>query len=84
MLSLQPSLSEQDVKRIHDHSLDILQNVGIEYKTPKALEILEARNCKVDYDRNWAALPPTSSNGPSRALLEMFCLVHATLSATCF
>jgi len=58
MLSLQPSLSEQDVKRIHDHSLDILQNIGIEFKTPKALKILEARNCTVDYNRNWAALPP--------------------------
>jgi len=58
MLSLQPALSEQDVKRLHAHSLDILQNVGIEYKTPKALEILENRGCKVDYDRNWASIPP--------------------------
>jgi len=58
MLSLQPALSEQDVKRIHAHSLDVLQNVGIDYKTPKALEILEDRGCKVDYDRNWASVPP--------------------------
>lgn len=58
MLSLQPALSEQDVKRIHAHSLDTLQNVGIDYKTPKALEILEDRGCKVDYDRNWASIPP--------------------------
>ena len=58
MLSLQPALSEQDVKRIHAHSLDVLQNVGIDYKTPKALEILEDRGCKVDYDRNWASIPP--------------------------
>ncbi|MFH2037829.1 MAG: trimethylamine methyltransferase family protein [Chloroflexota bacterium] len=58
MLSLQPALSEQEVKRIHDHSLDILQNVGIEYKTPRALEILEERDCKVDYKRNWASIPP--------------------------
>lgn len=58
MLSLQPALSEQDVKRIHARSLDILQNVGIDYKTPRALEILEERGCKVDYDRNWASIPP--------------------------
>ena len=58
MLSLQPALSEKDVKRIHEHSLDVLHNVGIDYKTPKALEILEQRGCKVDYDRNWASIPP--------------------------
>ncbi|MFH2040044.1 MAG: trimethylamine methyltransferase family protein, partial [Chloroflexota bacterium] len=58
MLSLQPALSEQEVKRIHDHSLDILQNVGIDYKTPRALEFLEERNCKVDYNRNWVSIPP--------------------------
>ena len=58
MLSLQPALSEQDVKRIHEHSLDVLQSVGIDYKTPKALEILEDRGCKVDYERNWASIPP--------------------------
>ena len=58
MLSLQPALAEQDVKRIHEHSLDVLQSVGIDYKTPRALEILETRGCKVDYDRNWASIPP--------------------------
>ena len=58
MLSLQPALSEKEVKLIHNHSLDVLNNVGIDYKTPKALEILEERGCKVDYDRNWASIPP--------------------------
>ncbi len=58
MLSLQPALSEQDVKRIHAHSLNVLESVGIDYKTPKALEILEERGCKVDYERNWASIPP--------------------------
>lgn len=58
MLSLRPALSEQDVTRIHEHSLDVLQNVGIDFKTRKALEILEDRGCKVDYDRNWASIPP--------------------------
>src|SRR5210317_1811128 len=58
MLSMQPALSEQDVKRLHAHSLDVLDNVGIDYKTPKALEVLEEKGCKVDYDRNWASIPP--------------------------
>ena len=58
MLSLKPALSEQDVKRIHVRSLDTLQTVGIDYKTPKALEILEEKGCQVDYDRNWASIHP--------------------------
>ena len=58
MLSLQPAMSAEDVKRVHEHSLDVLENVGIDYKTPKALEILEDRGCKVDYDRSWASIPP--------------------------
>ena len=58
MLSLQPALSGEDVSRIHEHSLDVLSYVGIDYKTPKALEILEEKGCKVDYKRNWASIPP--------------------------
>jgi trimethylamine:corrinoid methyltransferase-like protein len=58
MLSLQPALSGEDVSRIHQHSLDVLADIGIDYKTPKALEILEEKGCKVDYKRNWASIPP--------------------------
>ncbi|HSG43256.1 MAG TPA: trimethylamine methyltransferase family protein [Anaerolineales bacterium] len=58
MLTLVPVLSEGDVKRIHAHSLDVLENVGIDYKTPKALEILEEKGCRVDYDRNWVSIHP--------------------------
>ena len=58
MLSLQPAISTADVKRIHEHSLDVLENVGIDYKTPRALEILEDKGCHVDYGRNWAFIPP--------------------------
>jgi len=56
-LSLEPVLASQDVRRIHEHSLDLLERVGIVYNTPRALEVLEARGCPVDYDRNWASLP---------------------------
>jgi len=56
-LSLQPILTHHDVERIHEHSLDLLERVGIDYKTPRALEILEKMGCPVDYDRTWASLP---------------------------
>lgn len=56
-LSLMPSLGRHDVERIHEHSLDLLERVGIDYKTPRALEILEEAGCPVDHDRTWASLP---------------------------
>ena len=56
-LSLQSSLNEEQVKSIHDRSLHLLENVGIDYKTPRALEILEGAGCAVDYDRTWASIP---------------------------
>jgi trimethylamine--corrinoid protein Co-methyltransferase len=56
-LSLMPVLTRQDIERIHMRSLDLLERVGIDYKTPRALEILEKLGCAVDYDRTWASLP---------------------------
>ena len=56
-LALKPVLSHHQIERIHEHSLDLLERVGIDYKTPHALKILEASGCQVDYDRTWASLP---------------------------
>jgi len=56
-LSLTPALARHDVERIHECSLDLLERVGIDYKTPRALETLEDLGCPVDYDRTWAGLP---------------------------
>ncbi|MBL7062773.1 MAG: trimethylamine methyltransferase family protein [Anaerolineae bacterium] len=56
-LSLRPTLTRHDVERIHEHSLDLLERVGIDYKTHRALEVLEKSGCPVDYDRTWASLP---------------------------
>jgi trimethylamine--corrinoid protein Co-methyltransferase len=56
-LSLKPILTRHDIERIHEHSLDLLERVGIDYKTPRAIEILEQMGCLVDYNRTWASLP---------------------------
>ena len=56
-LSLGPVLTRQEIEKIHSLSLDILERVGIDYKTPQALEVLENFGCPVDYSRNWASLP---------------------------
>jgi trimethylamine--corrinoid protein Co-methyltransferase len=56
-LSLSPTLTRHDIERIHHHSLDLLERVGIDYRTPRALDILAELGCPVDYDRTWASLP---------------------------
>jgi trimethylamine--corrinoid protein Co-methyltransferase len=56
-LSLMPVLARHDIERLHEHSLDLLEGVGIDYQTPRALEILEQAGCPVHYDRTWASLP---------------------------
>jgi trimethylamine--corrinoid protein Co-methyltransferase len=56
-LALMPALTRQDVERIHAHSLDLLERVGIVFNTPRALEVLEPLGCTVDHDRTWACLP---------------------------
>lgn len=56
-LSLSPVLTRQEIDKIHEHSLDLLERVGIDYKTHQALQVLEKFGCPVDYERTWASLP---------------------------
>lgn len=56
-LSLAPVLTRQEIEKFHEHSLDLLEKVGIDYKTPQALQVLEKFGCPVDYERTWASLP---------------------------
>ena len=75
MLSLQPAISEKEVQLIHENSLDVLENVGIDYKTPRALEILEEHGCQVNYQENRALIPPdlvewAVQNAPREIVLQ--------------
>jgi trimethylamine--corrinoid protein Co-methyltransferase len=56
-LTLKPVLTRHQIDRLHEHSLDLLERVGIDYQTPRALEVLEEAGCRVDYGRTWASLP---------------------------
>jgi len=56
-LSLTSTLTQTETETVHRRSLDLLEAVGIEYNTPRALEVLEALGCPVDYERGWASLP---------------------------
>lgn len=55
---LTPILKPHEIEKLHQNSLDILQRVGIDYKTPRALEILENAGCRVDYQTNRAWIHP--------------------------
>ena len=40
-IALKPVLARHEIKELHERSLEVLERVGIDYKTPRALEILE-------------------------------------------
>ena len=44
-------LSKQQVEQVHDASIRILQEVGIDFRYPPALEILKKGGAKVDGER---------------------------------
>jgi trimethylamine--corrinoid protein Co-methyltransferase len=56
-LSLSPVLARNDLERVHERGLDLLERVGVNFNTPRALEYLEKVGCPVDYGRTWASLP---------------------------
>ncbi len=41
-------LTDEDVRRIHTATLDVIQNVGVRFPSHKALDIWEAHGAKVD------------------------------------
>jgi trimethylamine--corrinoid protein Co-methyltransferase len=56
-LTLHPVLTRTEIDCIHTHSLDLLERVGIDYRTPRALDILAQAGCPVDRDGTRARLP---------------------------
>ena len=51
-------LSADEVRRIHETSLDILSEVGCVYYSRRALDVLAAAGATVDYESTVATLPP--------------------------
>jgi len=41
-------LSPAQIELIHDYSMRVLEDTGIEFKLPEALDILETNGCDVD------------------------------------
>ncbi len=52
-------LTPAEVKRIHDATLHIIENVGVRFKSKRALEIWEAHGANVDHDKMIVKAKPT-------------------------
>jgi len=50
-------LTEEEKVRVHELSMQILENVGIKYRGQRALPLLEKNGAKVDWDTGIARIP---------------------------
>src|SRR5665648_417748 len=50
-------LSQDDVKQIHEATLDVIENVGVKFHSQNALDILEANGASVDRETTVAKIP---------------------------
>ena len=50
-------LGQDEKERIHSQSLEILEQVGIQFNSERALTALEEAGCQVDRDEGWARMP---------------------------
>jgi len=50
-------LSPSDIERIHEATLDVLEDAGIRFPSEKALDVLEKNGCEVDRATQIAKLP---------------------------
>lgn len=50
-------LSNEEIEKIHDEALGILENTGVKFDSEEALKILENHGASVDYTRKTAKIP---------------------------
>ncbi|OKY78159.1 MAG: Trimethylamine:corrinoid methyltransferase, MttB2 [Candidatus Methanohalarchaeum thermophilum] len=50
-------LSENDEREIHNHVLQIMENIGLKVKNDEVLNFLERNGCEVDYDEQRVRIP---------------------------
>jgi len=50
-------LTPDDVRRVHEASLEVLADVGVAFHSQRALDVLEAHGCPVDRETTVARLP---------------------------
>ena len=50
-------LSQDELKAIHNTSLQVLEKTGIKVMSKKALDVLQEAGAKVDYEKKRAIIP---------------------------
>ncbi|MCL4376965.1 MAG: trimethylamine methyltransferase family protein [Actinobacteria bacterium] len=50
-------LSEEQIKDLHDATVEVLENIGIKNLHDEAREIMESNGCKVDHDNKIVKIP---------------------------
>jgi len=67
-------LSEEERDRIHRDSLRILQEVGVNFHSPKALNVLKSNGAKIDTDSGIAKIPEDMVNAALDSAPKSFVL----------
>ena len=49
-------LSDDQIKNLHNATMEVLCEVGINVQHNKALEVMKGNGCKVDYDKQIARI----------------------------
>ena len=50
-------MNDEDIRRIHETALKILEEIGIETESPESLDIYEKGGCRVDRDGKRVQIP---------------------------
>ena len=67
-------LSQDDVRQIHEATLDVIENVGVKFHSQKALDVLEAHGASVDRQTTVATIPADLVEKALGTLPEQFTL----------
>jgi trimethylamine--corrinoid protein Co-methyltransferase len=67
-------LSPDDVRQIHEATLDVIESVGVKYHSQKALDVLEANGANVDRETTVARIPADVVEKALGTLPERFTL----------
>ncbi len=67
-------LSEEERERIHRESLKILQDVGVKFHSPIALNVLKRNGAKIDMDSGIAKIPEDMVNAALKSAPKSFVL----------
>jgi trimethylamine--corrinoid protein Co-methyltransferase len=67
-------LSDDQVRQIHESTLDVLETVGVKFYSKRALDILAANGATVDYETTVAKIPAAVCERALRSLPQSFVL----------